>query len=450
MKKIRQKIAKTLIMAMTVGTLAGVMSVPALAGEIGSDGTYTGHDTTISIPKGIVVMNDGYTKTYSPNITYSFTATPATVATGSSVVDGNGNGLGVQPGVAGGLSSTATAVFTAGEVVESDASAASLKEEIHANIDFEVDLSKFSSAGVYRYTITDVTSPEVLYNAGITRTGDYDTTRELDVYIAKDETSGTLGVKGYTLTDDLPGTTIYTVTDGSFKVPGFTTETPGPGDIIRKDFPGEDGVPGTADDTFTVEFGGLDTGDRYISYNIEVEKLITGNMSDPNHAFPFAFTLTNGNSNATTVNTVYTGSDKAALEVDNDGQFAAGLKNEGKAYVCGLNPFAAAQIVETNDTINPYKVTTSDGTYDAVSVPAGGTAEVNMEVSNYATVNSTSAVQTAPEANAALKLTVTNNLQSPSITGIVVRILPFVIVALLIAGLFAVTKINTKKGNAEK
>ncbi len=447
MKAVRQRIAKALMGAVMAGTVAATMGMSAMAGTIGGNGTYTGSDTTIYIPKGIVVVNDGFTKTYTPNITYSFTATPATVAAGTTVTDANNNGMGVEPGQPDGLSN-GQAVFTKQEVVESDANATSLQEELVANAAFEVDLSKFDHAGVYRYTITDVTEASVLYNAGITRTGDYDATRELDLYIIKDSTSGQLAVAGAVLTDDLPGN--ITKDDGSgYKVPGFVTENPGPGDVIRTVNPGEDGIEGTADDKWNVSFGGLDTGDRYISYNLVVEKQITGNMSDPNHAFPFSFTVT-GNDGHTTPVEIYTGSALDAVTVDDDGQFSANLKDKAKAYLCGLSPFAVLEVSERNDTINPYKVTTSDGTYSAQSVTPGEFATITgMKTSDYDTKNSASLVNTAPQKNSALDLTVENNLAQPSTTGILMRVAPFAAAAALIGGLFVAMKVKTKKGTEE-
>lgn len=437
MKKTRQRIATVLTALLTVGIIA----VPAFAGSIGSNGVYTGNDTTINIPKGIVVINDGFTKTYTPNVTFKFSATPATV-TGMSVSDGSSE-VDIQAGPVGGLKGsnddgTASVVFASREVVESTDGATSLQEEIDENISFQVDLSKFTSPGVYRYTIEDVTSKEALYQAGIQRSGDYDTTRELDVYIQHNETDGSLEVQGYVLTDDVPGED-GKIIDGKYKVPGYTVE-PTPGDVIVTQEDGQDGQPGTADDVFTVTYGGADSGDRYISYNFDITKEVTGNMGDKEHSFPFEITVETPD--RFTVDEHVYGVKGTGTAEESDGTFTTALKNAEVFHVYGVNPVAAVTVTETNDTTNTYKVSTSLSA-DVTPVAAGGQASANFAASDYATQNS--ATNVAADVTGAEDLTVTNRLNMDSPTGFLMRIAPFAALIALAGVLFGVSKIRTKK-----
>ena len=77
---------KTLVIGTVAALMIGCLSAaPVLAGEIGDDGTYTGNDTTISIDKDLVIYNDGFTKSYSPSITYRFQIEAAYISNGTTV-----------------------------------------------------------------------------------------------------------------------------------------------------------------------------------------------------------------------------------------------------------------------------------------------------------------------------------------------------------------------------
>ena len=71
------------------------------------------------------------------------------------------------------------------------------------NLTVNIDLTKFTKPGIYRYKIEDVTAIETLYNAGINRAEHYDNDRYLDVYIKNNGENG-LAVAGYTLNMNSP------------------------------------------------------------------------------------------------------------------------------------------------------------------------------------------------------------------------------------------------------
>ena len=419
-----------------------MMAFPVMAA--GFNGVETTDLTKVSIPKGIVVQNNGYTQCYTPNITYSYTAAPVTVADGTTVTDANGVSAGVNSGVTGGVSSEATLAFTSGLVSETDASEIAvpkLAQEVVGNIEFDIDISKFSAAGIYRYEITDVTPTSVLYYAGIQRPEDFDPTRTLDVYIVSDGHGG-LEVEGYVLTDIEEGS----VTPDTDKDPGYVTPdtpnaTPVPGEFV----PGFEILDGDA--TRTMGGNGMDV---YESYNFDITKLITGSMADPNHQFPFTFTLDALPDGVTVSNKVFSGSTVADSALATGTEFTAALSNNQSYHIYGANPFFAATIAERNDTRSPYKVTIPTTNYDNTVVNPGDSATVDMHVSNYATVNSTSNVSGAVSDQG--DINVTNNLTSLDPTGLRSGMLPYIILAGLAAagiGAAAIVSVKSKKKSSE-
>jgi len=429
MKKTRQRIASVL----TACLLAGTLVVPTFAAEL-DGGKVTTDDTELTVPKAILVVNDGFNKTWCPGITFTFSVAPAEVADGATITDAEGNTISVLPGPAGGLTVTENAVIEAHEVTEADAGATSLNESVSADITLSVDLSQFTSPGVYRYVISDTTTAAALANAGIVRSGDYDGDRNIDVYIIDDGNGPE--VHGYVVTDELPGSHSITHVDGSFKVDGYDINTDL--DPTPVEDPGEDEIPGTADDHIVFEIkDNADVMDTYTSYNISVNKQITGNMGDTAHAFPFTAELVNGNADSTASDNFYFQAHdaQAASAANLSSDIADGLANDDTMYLYGLNPFMAATIQETNDTPNAYKVTTSDGTLNAVAVAAGDDAETTIDL--------------ATEQDN-VDLVVTNNLNSPSETGFLMRIAPFAILAGALAAVFTVSKLKFgKKGSEE-
>lgn len=438
MKKTRERIAKALVAFM----VAGLMAAPVSAAGIGDSGVYTGNDTTLTIPKGIIVNNDGYTQSYCPNITFSFAIAPATVPAGTTITDSQGNSISVTAGVANGVSTTATAEIAAQNVVESDASATSLSEQVSANMTLSVDLTQFTTPGVYRYTITDTTTNATLLAAGIVRPDDYDTTRELDVYIERNATDGTLGVAGYALSDDIPGNVVA----DTLKSPGYVED----GDIVWTREPGTDGELGTADDVWSADAAESDVMDQYTTYNLDLNKVVTGNMGDVDHDFPFSIAIANSVASGLTVDShVFVGDDTDALALNaGTSAIATVLADGDNYYVYGLNPYAVVTVTETNDTANVYKTTISDGSAAAEAVnPNAQISSDGIAVSDYATVNSASDVSNDPTASDDLALTFTNNLQSPSVTGFVARIAPFIALIGVVGGLFGISKVKAKKQN---
>lgn len=430
-----KKIAKVLVALLTVG----IMAVPTFAATIGEDGISNTSDTTISIPKGIIIQNSGYDKSYSPEITYIFSIAPSTNL--GAVTDSANISAPVFAGPDGGLTEGVELVFTP-ELVESEGTA--LNKQLVKNIELTVDLDKFENPGIYRYTITDVTPTENLYRAGIMRSADFDTTRELDVYVVRNSTSGKLEISGYVLLDEIPPVVVA----DTKKTPGYVID----GDIIETHTAGQDGEEGTADDVYTYSIGDDNSVDRYETYNVVITKQIDGNMADTTHQFPFTITLRDERVNTAPgaeevpyEGIVFAGIVEEQLaEVSKS--YAVGLADDKSCYIYGIAPYVSLSVIETNDTKLTYTLTTSDDSFtDETLQPNGQLGVTRKPVTDYLSRNSLTDVS-KEVTNQGFDLEFTNTANAPSTTGFLMRVLPFIALAGLMGGaLVVVRKIKVKK-----
>ena len=389
-----------------------------------TNGVVETSDTTITLDKTILVFNANGSTVYNPGITYNYSIAPDTsVTTGTKITDKDGDTVVVQTGPTGGATlSDSTAVFSAANTTAATSTGTALTDTITAS----VDLSKFTKAGVYRYVITE-TQPTNLTEVGITRPSGYVATRYLDVYV-KNGTSG-LEVFGYVCFTGT-GTIIDGKTPGNSSIDGKTT-----GFVEQYD-------SNTDPDTTTLT-GNL--ADRYYTYDLTIEKEITGDMADLTNAFPFTFAT----SNAVTgqqFTVAYSGSTKgsiktgvtngvAAIGTDVTAELSdtsiASTTDGDKLTIKGLPANTKFNITETNDTVDTYKVTIS-GVQDTdnkteTEVAANGTHAVNsvaVAISNYTAYDGTDPTTTGKYS----AITFTNKLDSVSPTGIVLRFAPYLLI----------------------
>jgi len=404
--------------------MVGVLAVPTFAATIGDDGIANSSDTTVNIPKSITVMNSGFDKSYSPTITYTFSITPSSNL--GKIKDANNIQANVKAGIAGGITSTASVSFTP-ELVE-DAGATSLAEEVVKNIELTVDLTKFTDPGVYRYTITDTTTEATLEAAGITRGSTFDPTRELDVYIVRNSTSGSLEISGYVLLDEIPPI----VVDGTVKSPGYVKD----GDIIETHEVGQDGIDGTDDDVYTYSVGDVETLDRYVTVNYDVTKIIDGNMADSNHEWAFT-------AEVATSDKYFAGVDAQNAEEKTATQFTFALKGGETYYVYAVNPKDQVTFSEENNSSNTCLLTATVNQQIAVE---------NYELapdSNYGVVTVPPYAGVAENAPTNISVVITNLVNAPSTTGFLMRVLPFIALAGLMGGALVVIK-KVKFGKEDK
>ena len=403
----RKVVSRVSAIALAAAMMA-VSAVPAFAAGIGTGTVQNGvnSDASVTIPKGITNLNDEPGTYYGPDVTYSYSIAPVEPAASASVTDSNNRTQPVHQGPADGASLASTNVtFTSGTV-----SVIAGGTEITQNLTVNVDTTKFASPGIYRYVITDTTSAATLYAAGITRPDNYDTTRYLDVYIRNGNNG--LEVAGYALTKD----NMVSIVANTTKDPGFiaSSET-------------ATGAPGT---------------DRYKTYNVTLTKSITGDMADKTHAFPFSVTVSNQGRNCT-----YNKNSETQTTAT-DPTFTVNLTDTDVLYIKGLSPKATVAYTETNDTEDNYVVTiagTGNGSTDTFTnngtLNAGDTASLTAgAVSSYNTANSASSVANIGADTTRKAVTFTNNLESISPTGVIIRIAPFALLLALAMGLFLATR----------
>ena len=400
----KKTISKILAIILAVVFMAAA-SVPAMAADIDT-GAITTSDTTLTIPKGVTVKNTSPGNYYGPSVTYTYTLAPVAPAAGASVSDSiTGVSYQVEQGPANGATLASSSVTFNSPLVYD------VKEEgveTIQNITVNIDLDKFQKPGVYRYAITDTTTTAALYAAGINRQDDYVATRYLDVYI---KNSGTgLAVSGYSLIKE------NAVDSTNYKDTGFVSSS-----------------------EVTSEAGTVNENtDIYNTYNVRLEKKVTGDMGDKNHEFPFTVSIANNG-----LKYFYGNSIANATNESNATTLNVTLKDGETLYIRGLNPRAEIGYTETNDTTETYNVSVEgkyeasstawtyligDATNPSTAVAANGTLALAVApVTTYVADNDANSVETTASLTTRRDVRFTNNLASVSPTGVILRYAPYAI-----------------------
>lgn len=392
------------------------MGTAAFAADTVGDATnaeFETNSTTFSIPKGIVVTNPEDIKVYSPAVEYTFTINKAEGGQKiTSTVEGKEGTRTVKTGEEGGLTITNTNGTVSFTAAETAATVGSLGIELTQNIDLSVDLEKFSSAGIYRYKISDTTDTDALTAAGITRETGFQADRYIDLYISNG-TNG-LQVSGYTVIDgdeastDINGDTNDTTAKNAGYVSGSKTDSNG-----------------------KITERGSNPADLYNTINVKLNKVVEGTMGDKQNAFPFTVDLTDvGSSYYTTMDTAANaqGTSTTATEL------TQALKDGESYLIKGLNPKAHVTYTEKNNTADAYIVEAA-GKKSAIAltgpdaqtkeVAANGTAvTASLAVSNYEDYSTKSIT---PDANNE-EVTYTNTLGQISPTNVVMRFAPYLFI----------------------
>lgn len=475
-----KKILALLLAAMMVLGMTGAMAADAGLGQDNSNepGVYEGGENTLKIKKSVVVENDlleAITVAY-PAITYTYSAAKAdgTLAEGAyllgvTVTDKDADHTpagaltsGVKNGVVAALTITSAAI-TSGTVQLNDSlnNATKAQELVSAEATVTIIPTKYNNygPGIYRYKISDMTTDATLVAAGIVRGADFVKDFYLDVYIGwkLDSTTGAvadpkeLEVKGYVLSS--ASTTTITPTQHN-KESGF--------EQVTTDENGKLAAPVT-------DYSHVDL---YKTYNVELQKNVTGSMGDTTHEFPFTLTVTNNNLNYIVVtDDEVTGpyADITAVrEAATPGtSTSVALNHQEKAYIVGLAPHATIGFMETNDTDTGYKVSaTVGGTAANVTVKATsegtettantaqlfnktGTATIAAAaVTNYNPGNTTVASTAYTQNN--LNTIYTNNLDQISPTNVALRFGPYLVMFAAGAALFLILLAKRREEDKEE
>ncbi len=449
---------------------------------------------SIPVNKDILLFNIEGFDIYAPNITYSYDITSAnttedtkiiTYATDDLKADGTPK-EGAQPiittvhsGVINAVSTVADNALTT-DVVEgsitfggtddtehraNNSSSTIIRDDkkISNDMTIYVDAMKIynpaydpestepavqvNPPGVYRYKISDVTTPETLTAAGVTDGGAANEIY-LDVYTKYNPDKNGLMIYGYVLfkssgeADSITYSSTVTQTTES-KVTGF--------DVVSE--------------TETVNMGTQNKielkSDRYYTYNVKVKKVVTGDLADTQHNFPFKVEL-NNSSITSSDDFTYTikkngtvGSSIAAnLAVDGswtlDGiaNAATGLqlRHNDEITIIGLPAGTTIKVTEKNDTGDIYIASAKDNDATALQLKVG---EADAADSAVISPDEQAAMNAAYSIDGTKTITFTNNMKDISVTGLLFSIAPFIIITAAGAGLILLVIRSRKQKNGE-
>ncbi len=392
-----KKTRKLLLVLAVFAACALLFAATALA-----EATVGDNNASVTVTKGIMLLNDEGGTYYSPNVAYTYTVAPAT-GTMPTVTDNGTPAVTatIKPGRPDSVSFTDAynpcvtskdVAFTSHATVFFTSADAEGAKPITENLTLNFNMREFSAPGVYRYVLKDETSPATLNAAGIVRPSSYDDEVYLDVYV-RNKTDGS-------------GFEIY----GAVLVPGDGNVTP------------DTGKPASLDD------------DEYYTFNVEITKTTVG---DTSHEFPFTIAVDNNPGGDPAANMhYYVGKDASDLTAVTADSNTTALKDGETYYIYGLNPKATVNVTETNDTNETYNVSVNgaNGTVLLPKTPVAPRASQTMTqdgaaeaVTNYPT----SEVPHSVAQTDVKQIDFTNEYESVSPTGLALRYGPFV---LLLAG----------------
>jgi len=430
------------MMKKLVALILAVVMVMAMGSVAFADdyGVNDSGSNEISFVKTIDVYNAENITVYGPGITYTYAIAPVNssnegeLITDTTITDVSGKTITVRNGITAGVSfkeNKNSAIFTENDPVSITSSG---HETVSKNVTLTITPSAFPAAGVYRYKITETSDTNAMNAAGITRdTTKYNDTRYLDIYM-KNNTAGTAReVMGYVMfvsssaTADISRNPATTTNQIDGKTTGFEEQY-------------DENLNGTSDATDK----GL--GDKYYTYNYTVTKDIKGDLADQSHPFPFdvetsgavtyhQFTV---ETTATTVNNVtVTGITDTSVSggtttgVGKIGtKISTGLADDKTITLKGLPANTKVTVTETNDTDEVYKVTVKEATGDLTIVDAANTNKgatqttAEKAITNYTAYNTPVSAPTA----AMTSTTFTNELDDISITGVAMRVAPYILI----------------------
>jgi len=414
------------------------MSVPALAANTAGENTYKGNantsvfdttNNTITLSKSVVFFNADNKTVYEPNITYTYTVSPVTVADSTTITDATPQTVHVKSGVTGVFTNntdTATIVFSSAN--QAAASSTGTEKEKTTTIGFVPN--NFPAAGVYRYKISESINLTAVTDAGLTARGnDYSADRYLDVYIrnstAANAQPGDKEMYGAVIFKTTKPTTAQNneQTSGQDSITTDTEKTTGfePG--------GDPSAQGGTQTDYSYENDG--TVDRYTTYNVTVTKTVNGSLGDKTHQFPFSFSIANsiagaqysyvkGTGTAVNPNPVASGGTSA---VNTDYSAALTLADGESFTVYGVpsnqttGSEVAITVSEKNTTPDTYTVAIVESSN--ILTPTDATLAANA--------TATQKAATVIKASATKSIDFTNRLDELSPTGLAFRVAPYVL-----------------------
>lgn len=364
----------------------GCVSYAATIDNTGKAETPTG-DNTITIARELELNSSDGGTVYAPAITYTYE-----LSAGDATTEGD---IEIKAGdvsyLASGSKDEVKSIYTNEDYATSG-------DKVNKPISFTFDPAAFPSAGVYRYKLNETATSVNPTDIGITRDADYDTEKFLDVYVTND--NGNKIITGYVLIKDLTPTKV--------KSSGWV--------------------------------------ESYNTYTLTVTKHITGTLADKTAQFPFQITFSGEMSSskmelgAGTGSSIIMSAITPGLGTTDDTRDVTGNLGNGETIIItGIPTTVKINVGEKNPTDSAYNATaTGTGV-------TGGTLVTNEKIdkqsSNYVAV-ATDLQKTDIIDDA--EIVVTNNLDSPSPTGVILYFAPYILIGGL-AVLLLVISVKSKK-----
>ncbi len=437
--------------SMTALFAAAAMAVPTIFAYAANGTTLDtpNASTEFTISKDIVLFNVDESEIYEPNIAYKYSIAPVTIDGRVTIKDENENVVAVRSGIANAVTikgnaaeaaydSTASLTFGVDTKIATNDEGATVTntskrvdEELGIKIDAAVIYGTgetHNPPGVYRYMLSDTTPADDLAKAGITRNADYDENIYLDVYTKLNGEGNGLVVYGYTLfksstEEGLENTSVTTSTN---KVTGYDVESE------------TKSIPDTTDTEII--------SDQYHTYNVEIQKIVTGSLGNKDNEFPFQIVLTNDTiksaadfywiqtgeteKQASVASTVTLGTAAASSEIN--------LKNGETCLITGLPAGTKVQVTEFNNTGDTYTVSVKHNDEDKNTVKAAANQTAGMP-----------GTENVDKTESKDVIEFTNELNDISVTGLLFSIAPFAFIAAAGAALLGLFMRNKKNGNTE-
>lgn len=401
--RLSSKLTRMAATLLATAMLACTAALPASADELDT-GVTAGNEVTINTVFTIPA------KVNTPNVTFTYTVATATAT--ASEKDGNND---VKDGVAEGVYFSKNekdekvlmgdVTFTPATPIDTGAGKGTF-EEVHTvtqNVTLNVDSSVFTSAGIYKYTITQSLKNE---NTNVTLDTNY--IKTLYVYVTESEG------EDETLTRTVAYTKLFNTNTAEGKTDHFTAAY----------------LSGYTPDS--------DEGTLLLS------KTVTGDFGDKNKDFSFNVSVTP----ATTDNTYYyevgsigeNGTFKANETQNKQDQVISAtdttisLKHNQAIKIYGLVVGDFYSINETSGGKDGYtttaKVNDVDASFAAIEDPETGETVVQYAVGNTIAANEESEVEQ-------VKVAYTNNRISTTPTGVVMNVAPYILLVIIaVAGAF--------------
>ena len=407
----------SILMAIMMIAMVGAAFADAATLTDGKTGTAgTALSDGVAITKQIIFVNAENTTVREPNITYEYTVAAVTVGfTAPTVTDTNNTTVTVKSGVLDANTNTnhkETVSFTD----TATASATSTGTADSKTFTLTFDPTKFTAAGVYRYSVTEniATGSNTKAAVGISEAATYATTRYLDVYVEWDSTHTNLEIYGYVLFEDSTNSgTTGAITTSTTKSQGWIDTDSNSSDTVHTDV------------------------DVYTTQNLYLNKTTTGTMADKNQTFTLNYTATIPSTVTATVkiDTIATNSTITNQETaDTVGAYINSTnfaKTGGNTVTVKDGSVVAFKGIPAGGTVT---VTETNNSPDVYKVKAGEAADgATLLTEAPVLAGNTSNATTSKNLTDKVQIYFTNTLDAISPTGYVSRFAPYALI--LVAGI---------------